>query len=367
MDKTLFTRRLFQVITFVVFLIQVYNSILKYNDGTIIQKQTTLTIDEIKHPNIFVCLANHYNYTKSLSYGYKYKTSFYTGKLTNSDRKTWRGKYQNLTFKDIHNGIFDQEFGYFTVKGGTYNKVFSNNYGYCMHLDNNNTFAGDISATKQSFAVMADPYKLNNLNIYEMENTRVTFGPTNNQQYEFQNFEPKISLYDSRIKDGISCIDYERINSSYGQCIKDAMRRRLLHCFGCLPLWFPGNSGEGCEVDKDVHVQDDILYEEVFQDIWELTGGKEIEYLKVCLPPCMSMEVIILKTEHLRNFPDYSVSSFKFKRDVLVYTDIFAYDEFSLIVDFGSAMGLWLGLSALNFLDYALSICSFLFQRVSVF
>ena len=53
-----------------------------------------------------------------------------------------------------------------------------------------------------------------------------------------------------------------------------------MRCFGCLPLWFPGHSGEGCEVDKDVQVLDEILYKEIFQGIWELTEGREIGSLK---------------------------------------------------------------------------------------
>ena len=37
-------------------------------------------------------------------------------------------------------------------------------------------------------------------------------------------------------------------------------------------------------------------------------------------------------------------------------TDVLAYDEFSLIVDLGSALGLWLGLSALSIFDIILEM-----------
>ena len=44
------------------------------------------------------------------------------------------------------------------------------------------------------------------------------------------------------------------------------------------------------------------------------------------------------------------------KDEVLVHTDVHSYDGFSIIVEFGSALGLWLGLSALHIfnsiLDY---------------
>ncbi len=44
------------------------------------------------------------------------------------------------------------------------------------------------------------------------------------------------------------------------------------------------------------------------------------------------------------------------KNEVMVHTDVYSYDGFSIIVEFGSALGLWLGLSALyifnSILDY---------------
>ena len=35
--------------------------------------------------------------------------------------------------------------------------------------------------------------------------------------------------------------------------------------------------------------------------------------------------------------------------------DVYSYDLFDLVVDLGSALGLWLGLSALSIFDYTLS------------
>ena len=48
------------------------------------------------------------------------------------------------------------------------------------------------------------------------------------------------------------------------------------------------------------------------------------------------------------------------KETVTVYTDIFNYDEFSLVVDLGSALGLWLGLSALTIVDYTFEALTFI-------
>ena len=364
MEKTNLTRRFFQILIFLIFLIQVYNSILKYNDGMIIQKQTTISIDDIKQPDIFVCLDINYDYTKSLSYGYEYMTSLFTGNLKDSVKTTWKGKYKNLTFWDIRNDVYLQEFGNFTVKNEAYKKTFSTNLGYCMHLEN--TSSGEMTTTSKLSVLMVDPNNNNDneVMIDEIENARVTFGPTADHLFDFLNIEIRISLYDARIRDGVSCTDYDKINSSYGQCITGVMRERLLRCFGCLPLWFPDHSGDnGCEVDKDVHVQDEILYQEVFQEMSDIISGWEVKYLDICLPPCKSMAANFRKTAHMKNFPSHGILSFKPKRDVVVYTDICSYDGFSLAVDFGSAIGLWLGLCAFNILDFILTTSNFLCQK----
>ncbi len=43
--------------------------------------------------------------------------------------------------------------------------------------------------------------------------------------------------------------------------------------------------------------------------------------------------------------------------DILVYTDTYTNDMFDIIVDLGSALGLWLGLTALSIFDYVIEAC----------
>ncbi len=48
---------------------------------------------------------------------------------------------------------------------------------------------------------------------------------------------------------------------------------------------------------------------------------------------------------------------------VTVYTDVYGYDALSLIVDLGSAMGLWLGLCALSILDYGIACGEYIYAK----
>ena len=58
------------------------------------------------------------------------------------------------------------------------------------------------------------------------------------------------------------------------------------------------------------------------------------------------------RTVHIEENLDFSYSGFNTNDKVIVYKDVLAYDLFDLVVDLGSALGLWLGLSALSIFDY---------------
>ena len=171
------------------------------------------------------------------------------------------------------------------------------------------------------------------------------------------------SIQDSRIKDGVTCRDYERINSSYGKCLNQALRKEFLENLDCLPPWMPDNLGEVCELDKPVHIKDKEKYDRLTDNLLEFTSGRELDCWERCLPPCTYMSVVMKKTDYNSNLVGRSWLNLKASNKVTVHTEVYAYDAISLIVDLGSAMGLWLGLSALSVLDYGLLASDYIYAK----
>ena len=141
------------------------------------------------------------------------------------------------------------------------------------------------------------------------------------------------------------------------------MRQEFQDHLGCLPPWMPNNMGEVFEQDKPVNIKDKEKYVKLIDNLLEFTSSREMDFWGKCLPPCTSMSVVMKKTDYNSNLLGRSWLNLKASNKVTVHTEVYAYDAISLIVDLGSAMGLWLGLSALSVLDYGLVAFDYIYAK----
>ena len=98
-------RTIVQVIAIAIFVYQMHHSIKKFVEKPIVQVSSTTSIDNIQMPIIYVCQNDQYYYTVSNFYGYEYMSHFFSGQLSGTTKISWRGKHDNMTFKDIFSKI----------------------------------------------------------------------------------------------------------------------------------------------------------------------------------------------------------------------------------------------------------------------
>ena len=98
-------------------------------------------------------------------------------------------------------------------------------------------------------------------------------------------------------------------------------------------------------------MKEDLL-KKIYYFLWDLIGGDDPEEIKNCLPPCLTMIINKKKTYYLENNLDLAFLHLNTNEKVTVLKDVYSYDLFDLVVDLGSALGLWLGLSALGIFDF---------------
>ena len=83
------------------------------------------------------------------------------------------------------------------------------------------------------------------------------------------------------------------------------------------------------------------------EDIKRFILNSETRFLHLSQPPCYKMKFSTKRVDHWKR-NNATKLYLNIIDEVTVITDTYAYDMFSLVVDLGSALGLWLGLSALD-------------------
>lgn len=192
------------------------------------------------------------------------------------------------------------------------------------------------------------------MRLYGRDYEVLSIGSTGNGLYEGFNYDVEFSLHDSRIKDGTNCIDYLKIGSSFGKCFENNMKVFMLEKFGCLFPWFPEVSGNSTCKEIRKHNDNDLM--QSILDVGNFVLGLKTHLIEPCKPSCLTMSIKLKKLDQWTG-NDAAILQFNILDEVIVHTDTSAYDMFNLVVDLGSALGLWLGLSAVSIFDFIVETC----------
>ena len=152
----------------------------------------------------------------------------------------------------------------------------------------------------------------------------------------------------TEVNDG-SCSYYPTNNhESYAACIDAEMRERILPVFGCMVPWMgQDNSCQGPFARLPEH---EGLLDWIFVMVISSMGGKQYESKK-CPLPC---SILSVKSTYLQNFiaaDGMNKFILFFTNDIQVMRIVLAYGLDDLLVEVGSCLGLWLGLSVVGIVD----------------
>ena len=239
-------RAVFLILAFGIFLYQMKQSIGKYIEPPVMQTISMIKVNDLPQPpKFYVCLPfDQVNNIKAKEYGYTaYYVPVHLGMLTNGSL-SWSGQYGNSTFKEIIDDVYNfnytslisEEIRNGTVTNVTRNISFLFPSGFCntLNFEGIPSMGWIGSETAIRFSI-SDPMKVNNLRTEETPEARVTLeGP---EKFEWKRVEVKYELHDATIRQGITCTDYLRHGSSYGWCIKKALKTKLFDVYGCMPPW----------------------------------------------------------------------------------------------------------------------------------
>ena len=363
-ENCVLIKKLFQFVALGLFVFQMQNSIKKYYDQPIIQQTSTITLDSIEKPVLFICQDDQFNYATARFYGYKGSTNFLIGKTT-SGKITWKGEFSNISFSKLKEFVFDVDYSDYSTfskidgkyKNAELDYVNIAPYGFCLKVRQTESYM-KFYTNKKSKIILVDPARSTKVRLSRKDSGLITLNPITNGLYEFKVYEIELSQFDTRLYDGITCIDYERLGTSYEECIMTAWKANFVKWYDCLPPWISDNSSLTCEQNTTIRHTDPIVAKLIREELSQFTSGLELDILQHCLRPCITMDYKFNLVEYRANYPNYAYTKFKIMDEIVVYTDALAYDMFSLVVDLGSALGLWLGLSAISIFNTLLELWS---------
>ncbi len=355
MEKRALVKYFLRILVFGIFVYQMQNSILKYMERPIVQRTSTVKFEQIKNPEIYICQQNQFNYSLAREFGYRSPIHFYIGNLTEFEVNSWRGKNGDNTTKDLIEILFNPDYTFSSVitknnKKGIensekYDKVFIAPQGFCMKLKSVKSGFGETFTTTESSLFLVDPFRSSSMRLIGHDYEVINFGNSLNDLHEGQNYEIEISLHDSRINDGLTCTDYDKYKSSYGHCTENMIIQFMLKWFGCVLPWVMKSSYNMC----DQLMINNSLSEKLL-DVKNFIFGIETIFLQPCKKPCQTIKFHTKRIDFWKR-KNHSALLFNIVDEVTIYTDTVSYDMFSLVVDLGSALGLWLGLSAVSIFD----------------
>ena len=144
-----------------------------------------------------------------------------------------------------------------------------------------------------------------------------------------------------------SCFDYtNHEHKSYSDCVDAEMRNKILPTLGCMIPWM--SRTDACAGHIQRMPKHEALLEWIINLLENSWGG--IQYKSHACPlPCTLFSAY--STFQASVISNGNKIFLHFSEDIIVRKIVLAYDSTALLVEIGSCLGLWLGLSVVGIVD----------------
>ena len=348
------------MIALAIFAYQMHAAVVKYFKFSTVPTEETKDLAEVKLPIILFCLGDDDQYRNR--YGYHGLSEFLLGSIEkNTEFVTWNGN-GNLSYAEVVDGVF----------------TYIEDLKFHGYSDEWKINGNPVELKKQTtvFDGKCNIVDMSDLKYFNMEIMRLETEIGDN---DFKVFitDPDMSLYHAinsdsmetkrdcssyfaieleeihRSKEREECAEYgnEQTFQTFADCVENEYRKVFQPILGCKVPWLSGPDHPAV-CNGRIPLTDDAKqnFTDIVKDLEFKFERRIWDYSLACPPPCT--EIVAHKTMKKEVLvPGKIEIVLNLRRRVKVSGHMLAYGIFDLVVEVGSSLGLWIGLSALGIFD----------------
>ena len=351
-------RLLILVFSFIMFVWQASVSIGKLVDPPVVDSTERLNAADIEPLLITICPLGQWNHSKLRQAGYWLEFGLLQG-YSKTGRFIGWGALHNLTFEDLVCNVTNYNLSNTRIYGGSNNKAidvnyiikFYSKYGFCYDLVNITTSGKLDIWTNESEYKEAQVYitdkKLKTMNSVFAEShwgSKIMIQPSYQDYY----IETKLlSNFDPRNPD--DCVEYK--NDDYENCVDNELQNVWKPLINCNPPWLSSKDQCNSVINITQNLADSIRNKtkDLVTHIYYMTTNPALER---CRKACTVAQPNVLYGKQDSYEPGFNNSiTLNFADEVVYTTKKLAYGPSEFLVDMGSSLGLWFGLSVFGITD----------------
>ena len=325
---------------------------------------------------IFICSDDlNFNYTASHQIGYEWQKSTLVGELMGYPKTlSWIGN-TSMSWTQVQSMLyFNSKLGVEirNKDGGEVREIVMLPYSQCVEIVNFTDFL-DIQSDSTAMLIFTDPYRQPQHRIGRniLKGEKLTLGLMGSNRSSSLYYRLTIKQI-KRVPEKSGCKNYEE-SYEYIKCIDTHMKRNLMDMIGCIPPWLvtdPDND-KICPniMEMDSTEKTKEIQTKLYDFLAEIKLQKSfitLESGSACIEPCS--KIYVYAEPGYESTGDFAKNYIRFLfEDVAeIHEDTNNYDGFNLIVDIGSSMGLWTGVSVLAIYDLTIMFANNKKMKVTV-
>ena len=307
---------------------------------------------------VSVCKTSQTDWDRLKSLGYNEYYDWFSGNVSSGTILSWTGAQGNMTLDEVLHFLYhddDTEIK-FDLINGTVGTKFLPFHGFCktyeMYPKNYLVLAIKNCSKSDSFLVtLYDPGAVNSFQLARMPGGRIQYECKN----EHQSLDYNVQLSETvDVSGGDACAEYPtKYHNSYTHCTDNEIAGKTQSVFG---YGLPFITKSGGEPIQRLPEHESMVGWLEHLALFSYGGVKyQSEH---CLPPCtmLTANTELQQSSKAPNGVNHSALYLFFDEIIHVQTTVVAYGPESLLVEIGSCLGLWLGLSVIRFFDMTIGM-----------